>query len=212
MTCRINCNMGIRPNISLQWLYASQEENAGLTGMVLEDGHSSNVRFNYSETVLMTPGNQFIVAILELHHEFEIGYYWCGVTGGRDTLNQNPSRVIRISSTCYSGIDCGRDTLGTPQQASSRCANGNFAENITILDVQDTSACLVPRTDGPLATTEGDARTETTTQGRKVIIMLKVMMKAKGELRDQGYEGLILEPIFSQSHPLPFHNLSHNLS
>ena len=169
MACRIN--MGTKPNISLQWLYASQEENAGLTGMVLEDGHSSNARFNYSATVLvlMTPENQFIVATLELHNEFEIGYYWCGVTGAMDTSNQNPSQVIRISSTCYSGIDCGRDTLSTRQQGFDRCANGNFAENITILDVQDTSTCLVPRTDGPVATTEGDARTETTTQGSKVV-------------------------------------------
>ena len=167
MTCRIN--MGTKPNISLQWLYASQEDKAGLNGMVLQDGHSSNVRFNYSVTVLMAPGNQFIRVTLELHNEFEIGYYWCRVTGAMDTPNQNPSQVIRISSTCYSGIDCGRETLSTPQQASSRCANGNFAENITILDVQDTSACSIPLTDGPVATTEGNARTETTTQGRKVI-------------------------------------------
>ena len=163
MTCRIN--MGTNLNVSLQWLYASQEDKAGLNGMVLEDGQSSNVRFNYSVTVLTT-GNQFIVATLELHNEFEIGYYWCRVTGGMDTPNQNPSQVIRISSTCYSGKDCETETLSIRQQGFNRCANGNFAENITILDVQDTSACLVPLTDGPVATTEEHKETSDSQGGR----------------------------------------------
>lgn len=164
MACRIN--MGTKPNVSLQWFYAYQEEDAGRNGVTLEA--RSSVSFNYSVEVTDNHESKFTLATLELQDEFALGYYWCQVSGAMDSQFQNPSRIMRISTTCYSDIMCTSDGLSTLQSDSSRCANGNFVENITIVDVQDTSACLEPPTDGAVTTTEGDGKTDEMLGGREM--------------------------------------------
>lgn len=160
MACRIN--MGSKPNVSLQWFYADSIDKAGRNGIALEDG--SNVDFNYSVTVHVVTteleASNSLVAMLELGEDFALGYYWCKVTGAMDSQHQNPSQVMRISTTCHPGVPCNADVLSTGQRDLGRCANGNFPENITIVDVQDTAACTVFPTDEIVDPTENVAITE----------------------------------------------------
>lgn len=160
--------MGSKPNVSLQWLYADSEENAGRDGVPLDDG--SKLGFNYTVTVLTTTSsdNSFRLAMLELGKKFALGYYWCKVKGAMDSQFQNPSQVMRISTACYPNSMCSSNALSTLQGDLSRCANGNYQQDVVIVDMQNTSGCVVAPTDARVPT-EGDGKEDVTGDGGGVV-------------------------------------------
>lgn len=159
MSCRIN--LGSKANVSLQWFYADSRDNAGSEGVPLENS-GSNLGFNYTVTLLTTSDNKFRVAMLELSKEFALGYYWCRVSGAMDSQFQNPSQVLRISTTCYSDVMCRSSALSTSQRDEGRCANGNYQEDVVIVDMQNTAGCVEAPTDASVETTEGDGKGDIT--------------------------------------------------
>ena len=123
-------------NTSIVWMYSNDEASAGIDGQILMEN-----------VALDRPGSDILLASLTLPRSINgeiklaTGYYWCMITNAATGLYQNPSRVVRITETCYSNA-CDPTEIRVPQRVFNNCANGDFRENLTIVDLLDKSGCM----------------------------------------------------------------------
>ena len=127
------------------WMYTDLKDEAGHKGIRLDqDGGGSNT-LNYTGVYSVTMNNETgnqLIATLNLSREFVQGYYWCIIDEEvQEGVFQNPTQVMQINNTCYPGVSCSSSTIQTTH-GRIRCATGERKENITIVNVQDTSACV----------------------------------------------------------------------
>ena len=111
-------------------MYSNDAASAGINGQIV------------MENVALEP--DILLASLTLPNgetKLATGYYWCMITNTSIGLYQNPSRVVRITETCYSRT-CDPTEIRVPQTRNGSCANGNFMQNLTIVDLLDKSECM----------------------------------------------------------------------
>ncbi len=143
MTCTIEKTQDTI-NVSVQWFYTDSSENAGRDGSDLSEELTNDL--TVIGATLTLPNDQI-----------RVGYYWCMSKGITRPVQLNPSVVVYISNPCFSDVCESSLVIATKQ--SMRCAHGDAAEDLSIVNLQDTASC----TEGTTTESDGDNGDESST-------------------------------------------------